>query len=65
MPDSPCVKCGEETTHTDDDHLPLCELCSEKLMWQNILYDIVSGKLDVQFDEQGRPIVPGVEYPKT
>lgn len=33
-------------------------------MWTQILVDIVQGKLDVEFDDSGRPIVPGVAYPE-
>lgn len=32
-------------------------------MWENILIDIATGKIKVSYDENGRPIVPGVEYP--
>jgi tripartite-type tricarboxylate transporter receptor subunit TctC len=30
---------------------------------QQIIIDIAEGKIEVSYDEQGRPIVPGVEYP--
>jgi hypothetical protein len=64
MPTSPCVNCGTETEHTDNDRQPLCELCTERLMWQNILVDIVQGKIEIQEDDRGRPIIPGHIYPE-
>jgi hypothetical protein len=63
MPDSACLNCGEETRHTEEDTQPLCEECTERLAWAKILIDIVDGRLDIQEDDQGRPIIPGVQYP--
>lgn len=63
MPESPCRACGTLTVHTDTETDPLCDLCAEKAMWAGILMDIATGKIKVSYDESGRPIVPGVEYP--
>jgi len=63
MSESPCENCGEKAEHTDDDLHPLCELCTEKLMWQKILIDIVQGRITIAEDDRGRPIVPGLIYP--
>ena len=51
------------TLHTEEEEQTLCDLCQEKLMWQQILVDIVQGRIKVQYDDQGRPIVPGHSYP--
>lgn len=63
MPESPCVGCKELVLHTDDDADPMCEQCAEKLMWWKIIMDIAEGKIKIQRDEQGRPIVPGIPGP--
>jgi len=59
MPESPCKGCGQLVLHTDDDSIPTCETCGDKLMWWQIIMDIAEGKIKVQFDSDGRPIVPG------
>lgn len=32
-------------------------------MWEQIIVDIAEGRIKVSYDEDGRPIVPGVQYP--
>jgi hypothetical protein len=47
MPESPCAVCGDLCLHTDDDETPLCELCSEAVVWRRLAIDVASGRLDV------------------
>lgn len=53
-PQSPCSRCGvRNIEHTDDDSYPLCPLCIEVTIWRGILKDIINGKLDVEWHDDG------------
>lgn len=50
MPESECTACGELCIHTDDDELPLCDLCREALMWKRLIRDVALGRITVPDD---------------
>lgn len=47
MQESPCVICGEMCVHTDDDEQPLCDHCTEAVMWKRLIVDVALGIVEV------------------
>lgn len=47
MPESECAACGDMCIHTDNDEVPLCDLCQEALVWKSLLCDIALGAITV------------------
>ena len=57
MPESPCSKCGTACLHTEGDPEPLCETCTEGMVWTRLILDIANGK--VKAPEGGFSYTPG------
>lgn len=58
MKESPCVRCGKMTKHTDDDWDPRCDFCTQVQAADRMLIDILEGRLEVPplHNEEGEPI---------
>lgn len=47
MPESPCIVCGETCLHTEDDDQPLCDSCTQLVVWKRLILDVALGITEV------------------